>query len=121
MVYIELSGGTVMSDADMDLFVSAISRKLVNRGTPAGGVRITATPTPPAEDSVYRKLKESREAQQKTAYDTRDLVAHARSNGMSWAAIADALRMEHSTLIRQYRAGGPIVAVRPRPTKKEQE
>ena len=119
MVYIELSGGTVLNDADVDKLVTAISRKLVGGAPPAAGIRITAVPTSSVDDGTYRKLKESREAQRKTAYDTRDLVAHARANGMSWAAIADALHMEHSTLIRQYRSGGPIVAVRPRPSKKE--
>jgi hypothetical protein len=39
---VNMTGSTVMSDSDMDKFVSRVSRTLANRVLPAGGVRVTA-------------------------------------------------------------------------------
>lgn len=43
---VNMTGSTVMSDSDMDKFVSRVSRTLVNRVLPAGGVRIKKDPDP---------------------------------------------------------------------------
>jgi hypothetical protein len=47
------------------------------------------------------------------AWATRWSIAEARERGLSWPAIAGALGQQHSTILRQYQAGGPVVTARP--------
>lgn len=117
-MYIDLSGGQVASDADMELLVNKIARKLVNRGLPSGGVRIQVRPTRPEFFSLHEELTMAREKQVQAGKELYALVTRAREAGTSWEDIADALGISHATLARQYKAGGPIVAARP---GKEQE
>jgi len=112
MVYIELSGGRTISDKDVDLIVSAISRKMTQRALPAAGIRINATPVWAGESVLNENLKAARARQAQSGMELRALVTQARASGASWQSIADVLGVTHTTLARQYRKGGPIVVVR---------
>lgn len=112
MVYIELSGGRTISDKDVDVLVNAISRKLTQRALPAAGVRIKATPVSAEEVTLHEGLKAARARQIQAGNELRDLVTQAREKGISWEDVADVLGIAHTTLVRQYRDGGPIVAAR---------
>lgn len=51
--------------------------------------------------------------QQEAAWATRFAMSDCRRAGLSWPTLAGALGATHSTLLRQFEAGGPVVTARP--------
>ena len=51
--------------------------------------------------------------QQEAAWATRFVMSDCRRDGYSWPTMAGVLGSTHSTLLRQYQAGGPVVTARP--------
>jgi hypothetical protein len=50
-------------------------------------------------------------AQQETARLLRTAIAECRNEGATWREIGEAVGMPNQVVLRQYRDGGPIVAV----------
>ena len=51
--------------------------------------------------------------QQLAGWATRWAIGDLRRKGMSWAQIAAAVGAQHSTVLRQYQSGGPVITARP--------
>lgn len=59
-----------------------------------------------------RDLRKLRDEQHALALLVRDSIEQARSEGLSWQKIGDALGLTYATAYRQFMSGGPINTVR---------
>jgi hypothetical protein len=61
---------------------------------------------------AQKELRRLRDAQQAMALEIREAIETAKSGGLSWSKIGDALGLARETLFRQFMSGGPINTVR---------